>query len=99
MIGRLVKNNPFILKEVDNKIFKEKNKIIDESIITNYFDYIKPRVGFESIFRLLSPLLNIFFSVPHSKVYKSKINKYMRDQRINLIEDLLIQFITEKKLN
>ena len=61
MVGRLIKNNPFILKEVDKKIFKEKNKLIDESIINNYFEYIKPKLGFESIFRLLSPLLNIFF--------------------------------------
>ena len=99
MVGRLIKNNPFILKEVDEKIFKEKNRIIDESIIKNYFEYIKPKLGLESIFRLLSPLLNIFFSVPHSKIYKSKINDYMKDQKINLIEDLLIKFITKKNLN
>ena len=98
MVGRLIKNNPFILKDVDNKIFKEKNKLIDESIIDNYFKYIEPKIGLESIFRLLSPLLNIFFSVPHSKVYKSKINDYMKEQKINLIEDLLIKFINEKKL-
>ena len=98
MIGRLIKNNPFILKEVDEIIFKEKNKLIDESIISNYFEYIKPKLGFESIFRLLSPLLNIFFSVPHSKIYKSKINEYMKDQNINLIEDLLIKFVNDKKL-
>ena len=45
MLGRLIKNNPFILKEVDKKIFKEKNKLIDESIINNYFEYIKPKIG------------------------------------------------------
>ena len=99
MVGRMIKNNPFILKEVDKKIFNEKKKSIDETIITNYFDYIKPKLGFESIFRLLSPLLHIFFSVPHSKVYKSKINEYMKDQKINLIEDLLIKFVSEKNLN
>ena len=98
MVGRLIKNNPFILKEVDKKIFKEKNKLIDESIINNYFEYIKPKLGFESIFRLLSPLLHIFFSVPHSKIYKSKINEYMKDQKINLIEDLLIKYVSEKNL-
>ena len=98
MVGRLIKNNPFILKEVDKTIFKEKNKLIDESIINNYFEYIKPKLGFESIFRLLSPLLNIFFSVPHSKIYRSKINEYMKDQKINLIEDLLIKFISERNL-
>ena len=52
-----------------------------------------------SIFRLLSPLLSIFFSVPHSKTYKSKINDYMKDQKINLIEDLLIKFVSEKNLS
>ena len=99
MVGRLIKNNPFILKEVDKKIFKEKDKSIDEKIINNYFEYIKPKMGFESIFRLLSPVLNIFFSVPNSKIYKSKINEYMKDQKINLIEDLLIKFVSEKNLN
>ena len=99
MVGRLIKNNPFILKEVDKKIFREKNKLIDESVINNYFEYIKPKLGFESIFRLLSPLLNIFFSVPHSKSYKSKINDYMKDQKINLIEDLLIKFVSERNLS
>ena len=99
MVGRLIKNNPFILKEVDKKIFKEKDKLIDEAIINNYFEYIKPKLGFESIFRLLSPLLSIFFSVPHSKTYKAKINDYMKDQKINLIEDLLIKFVSEKNLS
>ena len=98
MVGRLIKNNPFILKDVDNKIFKEKDILIDETIIYNYFEYIKPKLGFESIFRLLSPLLHIFFSVPNSKIYKSKINEYMKEQKINLIEDLLIKFVSEKNL-
>ena len=98
MVGRLIKNNPFILKDVDNKIFKEKVRLIDETIIYNYFEYIKPKLGFESIFRLLSPLLHIFFSVPHSKIYKSKINEYMKEQKINLIEDLMIKFVSEKNL-
>ena len=98
MVGRLIKNNPFILKDVDSKIFKEKGKLIDETIIYNYFEYIRPRLKFESIFRLLSPLLHIFFSVPHSKIYKSKINEYMKNQEINLIEDLLIKFVSEKNI-
>ena len=99
MVGRLIKNNPFILKDVDKIIFREKYKLIDEYIISNYFEYIKPKLGFESIFRLLSPLLSIFFSVPHSKTYKSKINDYMKDQKINLIEDLLIKFVSERNLS
>ena len=99
MIGRLIKNNPFLLKEVDNKIFKEKKSVlIDEKVIHKYFEYINTKVGFESIFRLLSPLLNIFFSVPNSKIYKSRINDYMRDRKIKLIEDLLIKFVSESRL-
>jgi len=98
MVGRLIKNNPFILKDVDRKIFKKKGKLIDETIIYNYFEYIKPKLNFESIFRLLSPLLHIFFSVPNSRIYKSKINEYMKDQKISLIEDLLIKFVSEKNL-
>ena len=98
MVGRLIKNNPFILKDIEKKIFKDKDKLIDEAIINNYIEYIKPKLGFESIFRLLSPLLSIFFSVPHSKIYKTKINDYMKDQKINLIEDLLIKFVSEKNL-
>jgi len=98
MIGRMIKNNPFILKEVDKKIFKEKSKLIDESVINDYFEYIKPKLGLESIFRLLSPLLSIFFSVPNSKIYKYKINDYIKDQKINLIEELLIKFVNEKEL-
>ena len=98
MVGRLIKNNPFILKEVDKKIFKEEKKLIDEKIINNYFEYIKPKIGFESIFRLMSPLLNIFFSIPYSKDYKSKINIFMKEEKINLIEDLLIKFINERNV-
>ena len=99
MVGRLIKNNPFILKDVDKKIFKDKNKLIDETIINNYFEYIKPKLGFESIFRLLSPLLHIFFSVPNSKIYKSKINDYIKEQKINLIEELLLKFVNERKIS
>ena len=99
MVGRLIKNNPFILKEVDRKIFGEKNRLINESIINNYFEYIKPKIGFDSIFRLLSPLLSIFFSIPHSKTYKAKINAYMKNQKIELIEDLLIKFINEQRIS
>ena len=99
MIGRLIKNNPFLLKEVDNKIFKERESgLIDEKVIHKYFEYINTKVGFESIFRLMSPLLNIFFSVPNSKIYRSKINNYMKDKKIKLIEDLLIKFVSESKV-
>ena len=41
MLGRLIQNNPFILKDVDELFFDDnKNKSIDEKIITDYFNYI-----------------------------------------------------------
>ena len=57
----------------------EKNTNINEEIIFDYFKYIKKK-GDESIFRLLSPILKIFFGVPNSKVIKSKINEHMKNQ-------------------
>ena len=33
----------------------------NENTIHEYFEFIKPNIGKDSIFRLLSPLLQIFF--------------------------------------
>ena len=73
MLGRLIQNNPFLLSQVDEIFFniKSQNKI-SEDIILKYFEYIKPKIGKESIFRLLSPILHIFFGVPNSKIFKRK---------------------------
>ena len=76
----------------------EKNTNIDEQIIFDYFKYIKNKVDDESIFRLLSPILNIFFGVPNSKVIKSKINEHMKNHNLNLIEDIFMQFVRKNKL-
>ena len=68
MLGRLVQNNPFCLSKVDKLFFNHKEEInINEKIIIDYFDYIKTKIKSDSIFRLLSPLLQIFFNVPDSK--------------------------------
>ena len=62
MLGRFIQNNPFFLKKVDKLFFNEKEfTIIDEGIISEYFEYIKTRIDSETIFRLLSPMLQIFW--------------------------------------
>ena len=63
MIGRLIQNNPFSILSVDKLFFNTitKNNIC-EKIILEYFQYIKNKLYKDSIFRLLSPLLNIFFA-------------------------------------
>ncbi len=99
MVGRLIQNNPFVLKNVD-EIFYQTNTStnIDERIIYNYFKYIKTKINNESIFRLLSPLLQIFFDVPNSKLIKAKIHNLMQNREINLIEKILLDFIKKNRL-
>ena len=62
MLGRLIQNNPFCLKDVDRQFYNETNNyIISEKTIIDYFNFIRPKFGKDSVYRLLSPLLNIFF--------------------------------------
>tara|TARA_Y100001935_G_scaffold128795_1_gene106776 strand:+ start:306 stop:1289 length:984 start_codon:yes stop_codon:yes gene_type:complete len=99
MVGRLIQNNPFVLARVDSMFYNdEKNTNINEQIIFDYFKYIKTKVDNESIFRLLSPILNIFFGVPNSKMIKSEINEHMRNHNLNLIEDIFMKFVRKNKL-
>ncbi len=96
MLGRLILNNPFILSKVDNLFYsKESVNIIKEEIILKYFDYIRPKAGEESIFRLLSPILQIFFGMPNSKKYKSEIHNKIKEENMGLIQDLFLKFINE----
>ena len=99
MVGRLIQNNPFLLKRIDSYIYNlnDLNKI-NEKLIFDYFAYINPKIKTESIFRLLSPILQIFFGVPNSKIFKSKIHDYMKNHDLKKIEELFINFIRENKL-
>ena len=100
MVGRMIQNNPFILKNVDNLFFnKDYKSKVDEDIIFYYFDYISPKIGKDSLFRLLSPLLQIFFGVPNSKILKSKINEYIQRKQIGLIENILLKFVQENRIH
>ena len=99
MLGRVIQNNPFILKKVDNLFYDSKIETnIDESIIEDYFSYVSSKTEKDSIFRLLSPLLQIFFGVPNSKDFKYKIHEHMKNNDINLIEALLLNFVRSNKL-
>ena len=76
MVGRLIQNNPFCLSEVDKIFFNTKqNSQVNEKIINDYFKYIGTKIEVDSIFRLLSPMLQIFFGIPNSKKYKNEIHK------------------------
>ena len=99
MVGRLIQNNPFLLKKIDSYIYNLNDlNQINEKLIFDYFNYINPKIKTESIFRLLSPILQIFFGVPNSKIFKSKIHNYMKNHDLKKIEELFINFIRENKL-
>jgi len=98
MLGRLILNNPLCLKNVDELFFNLKNKQgINEKIILDYFNYIKPKIKNDSIFRLLSPLLQIFFGIPKSKKFKTKIHEQIKNQEIEKLELLFLQFVNQQK--
>ncbi len=99
MLGRLIQNNPFCLKDIDKYFYKHSNNyIISESTINEYFDYIRPKVGTDSIYRLLSPLLNIFFGIRDGKQFKTEIHEKMKEQNFELLEKIFLNFVKQKKL-
>ena len=99
MLGRLIQNNPFCLKNVDNLFYNQPNNyIISEQTIEDYFDFIKPEVGKESVYRLLSPLLNIFFFFFFGKQFKIDVNSYMKDQNFDVLKKVILNFVREKKI-
>tara|TARA_B100001057_G_scaffold501150_1_gene621109 strand:- start:2520 stop:3503 length:984 start_codon:yes stop_codon:yes gene_type:complete len=99
MVGRLIQNNPFLLKNIDNYIYNVNNpKDIDEKLIFDYFNYIIPKIKTDTIFRLLSPILQIFFGIPNSKKLKTEIHNCMKNHEIKKIEELFINFIRKNKL-
>ena len=98
MLGRLIQNNPFCLNKVDKMFFEEDGeKNLYENIIIDYFNYIRTKVNNDSIFRLLSPLLQIFFGVPNSKKLKTTIHAQMQNQEIKKLENLFLKFLTQNK--
>ena len=99
MLGRLIQNNPFCLKDVDRLFYNETNKyLISEKTIKDYFSFIRPQIGKDSIYRLLSPLLNVFFEIPDSKQFKIDIHSKMKVHNFDALERVFLKFVNEKKL-
>jgi tRNA-dihydrouridine synthase A len=99
MLGRLVQNNPFCLKDVDRLFYNDSNNyIISENTIRDYFNFIRPKLGNDSIYRLLSPLLSIFFGIPDAKQFKINIHSKMKDHNFDILEKIFLKFVNEKKL-
>ena len=99
MLGRLIQNNPFCLKDVDKQFYKQANNyIVSEKTIKDYFNFIRPKFGKDSIYRLLSPLLSIFFGVPNAKEFKIDIHSRMKENNFEILEKIFLNFIKEKKI-
>ena len=98
MVGRLSQKNPFCLSKVDELFFNSSEKVfVNDNTIHQYFKYIRPKLGKDSIFRLLSPLLQIFFGIPNSKEFKSKIHYNMEKNKIDILENLILKFLNKQK--
>ena len=94
MVGRLIQSNPFCLLDVDKTFFNEDADIKNyQNIVFEYFNYIKQKIDEDSIFRLLSPLLYIFFGVPNGKKFKSEIHQKIKNNDIDNLEKMFLQFI------
>ena len=94
MLGRLIQNNPFCLSRIDKLFFNHsEKKDINEKLILEYFDYVKSKLNNDSIFRLLSPILQIFFGVPNSKKFKSEIHNSIKNNKIDKLESLFLKFV------
>ena len=99
MLGRLILNNPFCLKDVDRRFYNQINDyIISENTIKDYFNFIRPKLDKDSIYRLLSPLLNIFFGVPNAKQFKIDIHSKMQEHDFEMLEKIFLNFVKEKKM-
>ena len=98
MLGRLIQANPFCLLNVD-KIFFEDNREVEQyqNIVVKYFNYIKQKINEDTVFRLLSPLLYIFFGVPNSKKLKAEIHKKIKNFEIDKLESLFLQLNYQNK--
>jgi len=95
MVGRLIQKNPFILLDVDKKIFglkkKDNNKLI---FIRKYFKYMmKNNITKQSPYYLFSPLLSLYFGMPRAKMWRQKINDLIRYKRFDNLEDICINII------
>ena len=94
MLGRLIQSNPFCLTEIDKIFFnEEKEKKEYKTVVIEYFNYIKQKIDKDSIYRLLSPILNILFSVPNSKKFKADINQKIKNYEINKLETQFLKFV------
>ena len=62
-------------------------------VVLEYFKYIKEHINKDSIFRLLSPLLYIFFGVPNSKKLKIQIHQKIKNCEIDNLEKTFLQFV------
>ena len=94
MIGRLIQTDPFCLSNVDNMFFDhQKNTINLNNIVSEYFLYIKKQLKNESIYKLLSPLMGVFFAKPFGKKIKSEIHNAIKDNKIDQLEKFILNSI------
>ena len=97
-------------KEANQKLGLEKKKLdtntkVDREKIDQQKDAVAIRSAIaaeklekDSIYRLLSPLLNIFFGIPNTKQFKIDIHSRMKDHNFDNLEKIFLDFVEKKKI-
>ena len=95
MLGREVYANPFLLKDVDEKIFGEvKQHINEKEVLENYLDYVifMKNKGFNSSI-MLKHIFGLKKGQTNAKVFRKTISNIIANDSIDKEKNVLIDLI------
>lgn len=95
MLGREVYTNPFLLKDVDEKIFGEvKQNINEKEVLENYLDYVifMKNKGFNSSI-MLKHIFGLKKGQTNAKVFRKTISNIIANDSIDKEKNVLIDLI------
>ena len=95
MLGREVYANPFLLKDVDERIFGEvKQHINEKEVLENYLDYVifMKNKGFNSSI-MLKHIFGLKKGQTNAKVFRKTISNIIANDSIDKEKNVLIDLI------
>ncbi|VFP81264.1 tRNA-dihydrouridine(20/20a) synthase [Buchnera aphidicola (Cinara kochiana kochiana)] len=82
MIGREIYKNPFLLRQIDEKIFFKQKNIKIKQFFKKMSAYItKEQKKGTKIIHIIKHMLNIFYNQPYSKKWKLHIIQYIHHKK------------------
>jgi len=93
MMGREAYQNPYVLAEVDNRIFGENARVPDrQDIIKAYLPYVADQLAEGTpLQHMTRHILGLYRNVPGGRRFRRHLseNAYRRDAGINVLEDAI----------